>query len=503
MHREVEGAEIDDDVIDFGGLVLEGSLAFILASGLTAACSSSNVTAGNDGGRADASRGGSTSGGNGDGGSSSGSGSGLDSGEDSGRSSGKPDSGSSARDATTDANMPDSGGRCLISGITYPSGTPSPTNACQGCQPTVSTTVWSDLIDGTTCGTDGICHAGACVSGCEIGGVYYTTTAVNPNNACQTCQPGTSTTAWGDVVDGTGCGNDQICVGGQCGTQCDVGDAAVVPSGSTNPANVCQSCAPGTSTSSWTTTNGVNASCPAGDVCSGTCQWGCWIGGTFYAGGVTATTNGCQTCQPAMSTTAWTNVSGPASCPSAEICNGGSCTSGCFIAGVFHLPGTTGDNGCGVCTPGASTSMWTSAPDGTNCGSGSICVAGACAMECDIAGTGIVSAGTVDPGNACQSCQPGTSATGWTNVADGTSCGTRVCKGGACGTGYPGCAHSACDTGPALTSGCDTNGDGIVSAVCEEVDASCCTQSWTSTCVSYAEEWCTYIGGCVSDPDCA
>jgi hypothetical protein len=98
-------------------------------------------------------------------------------------------------------------------------------------------------------------------------------------------------------------------------------------------------------------------------------------------------------------------------------------------------------------------------------------------------------------------------------------CASGSCTGGVCdpdttddsgsgddsgsdGTGYPGCAHSACDTGVALTDGCDDDGDGIVSAVCEEVDSNCCTHSWTSTCVNYAEEYCLDFG-CEFDPDCA
>ncbi len=72
-------------------------------------------------------------------------------------------------------------------------------------------------MDGTSCGSGGICHTGACVSGCEIGAVYYTAAAANPDDPCESCQPGASTTAWSNVTDGTGCGNGQVCGHGQCG----------------------------------------------------------------------------------------------------------------------------------------------------------------------------------------------------------------------------------------------------------------------------------------------
>ena len=61
---------------------------------------------------------------------------------------------------------------CVIGGTTYASGAVDPTNACQSCQPSISTSQFSPLLDGTTCTTAGsgdICHTGTCVSGCEIG----------------------------------------------------------------------------------------------------------------------------------------------------------------------------------------------------------------------------------------------------------------------------------------------------------------------------------------------
>jgi hypothetical protein len=136
----------------------------------------------------------------------------------------------------TDANTPDSGPGCVIGGTTYSSGTANPSNACQICEPSLSTSSWSDVTEGTQCGSGEICHAGACGSGCEIAGAYSMTNAVNPSNACQSCQPSTSTSAWSSVAAGTGCGNGKICGGGQCATPCDIG-GTIYAINATNPGN--------------------------------------------------------------------------------------------------------------------------------------------------------------------------------------------------------------------------------------------------------------------------
>ena len=210
---------------------------------------------------------------------SGGDGLGSSSGTDSGSGSGADSGSSGGADAPSDANHPDSGPGCVIGGTTYASGTANPTNACQSCQPSVSTSAWNDVTDGTHCGSGGICHTGACASGCEIGGVYFTTSAANPNNPCQSCQPGTSTSVWSSAANGTGCGNGQVCASGQCGTQCDIG-GTVYASGTANPSNACQSCLPGTSTTAWTNVaNGT--SCASSEVCNGgSCASGCYIGTT-------------------------------------------------------------------------------------------------------------------------------------------------------------------------------------------------------------------------------
>lgn len=100
------------------------------------------------------------------------------------------------------------------------------------------------------------------------------------------------------------------------------------------------------------------------------------------------------------------------------------------------------------------------APDGTHCASLGVCVAGACQNTCNIAGA-LFGAGDVNPANPCQRCDPRSSTSGWTNVADGTSCNDGVactrndqCTAGACGgTAYT-CTATVCQ----MASSCDGSG---------------------------------------------
>jgi hypothetical protein len=52
---------------------------------------------------------------------------------------------------------------CVIDSTRYPAGTVSPTDACQVCAPSSSTSAWSSASDGTTC-PGGTCAAGTCTT---------------------------------------------------------------------------------------------------------------------------------------------------------------------------------------------------------------------------------------------------------------------------------------------------------------------------------------------------
>jgi hypothetical protein len=128
--------------------------------------------------------------------------------------------------------------------------------------------------------------------------------------------------------------------------------------------------------------------------------------------------------------------------------------------------------------------IWT---DGTNCGACGVtctkgpCVAGECTVSCP-AGQTVCDgncADTQDDEDNCGQC--------------GTYCGgaPSECLQGVCQVPtFDGCAHSPCSAGIALADGCDSLHDNIVSQVCDEVDASCCSSEWDSSCVSAAQALC-------------
>ena len=327
---------------------------------------------------------------------------------------------------------------CLIDSTFYAPGVPNPANPCQTCQPTLSGSTWTAISNGTGCGSGQVCSAGICRLGCWLDGSYYPASATKPGNTCQHCNPTLSAGTWTKESDGTSCGSGQVCNAGLCGTGCWI-DGTLWASGAVNPANPCQTCQPGTSDTAWSN-SASGASCGPGLVCnSGNCQSGCWIDGTLYTSGAAKPGNPCQTCQPTISLTAWSNANSTTACSAGQVCTAGACQAGCSIGGTYYLTDALNpSNACQACQPGTSTTAWTNLTAGTSCDAGKVCAANACQAGCWISGAYYVTS-ALNPSNACQSCQPGTSTTAWKNVTDGTGCGTgKVCSGGTCGTATAG-----------------------------------------------------------------
>ncbi len=326
-----------------------------------------------------------------------------DSGPSPGQESGAPDV--SASDSGLDVSTREAGdsATCAIGGKVYPSGTANPATACQTCSPARSGSGWTNVSDGTTCAT-GICYVGACVSGCEIGGTFYPATASNPSDPCQSCRPGVSTASWTNLMDGSNCGNGQVCSGGTCGSQCVIGGIAY-PSGQIDPGNSCQACMPGTSTSSWTASpNGT--SCGAEQVCDlGSCNSGCYIAGAYYpANAANPNDPVCESCQPAASTTAWTPVPGSEgmTCLTGQVCHAGQCGAGCLIDATYYAANAPNpSNPCQACAPASSTTTWTNV-NALSCGTDMWCYGGTCGStppSCAAGGNGLS-----DCGASSESC---------------------------------------------------------------------------------------------------
>jgi hypothetical protein len=86
----------------------------------------------------------------------------------------------------------------------------------------------------------------------------------------------------------------------------------------------------------------------------------------------------------------------------------------CQIDGEQVTAGTVNAaNTCEECTPETSATAWTQRADGTPCNPGQVCSAGVCSPQCFIDGV-IYAEGAPNPANACETCAPATSPTTWT-----------------------------------------------------------------------------------------
>ena len=278
---------------------------------------------------------------------------------------------------------------CTIGAVTYADGATNPDEPCQVCAAGTTPDAWTALADTTSCGAGEICAAGTCAAQCIIDGTVYASGAVNPIEACRSCQPSSSFTAWTAGSDGTGCGSGLICTSGTCGAGCLIDSTNYAPH-AVNPANACESCEPSISTTDWTA-DVDGTSCDTAKVCaSGSCAAGCFINGTFHASGATNPANGCQRCEPTASTTAWSDRALGTSCGTGKVCNASSsCVSGCFIGGKVYASGAANpSSSCQTCQPGVSTTAWSNRPEGASCGTGDYCGVGVCARGTKFAYSG-------------------------------------------------------------------------------------------------------------------
>src|SRR6185437_6043482 len=108
--------------------------------------------------------------------------------------------------------------QCYIGGTLYAPGDVNPANACQACQPASSTTAWSTVNEGGPCDDGNTCTLGdTCQGGLCAGANASDGTACDDGNACtlgDTCQGGTCAGSY--APDGTACDD---------GNPCTLGDA--------------------------------------------------------------------------------------------------------------------------------------------------------------------------------------------------------------------------------------------------------------------------------------
>lgn len=120
-------------------------------------------------------------------------------------------------------------GWCLISKTCHVKGKFDPQNACRWCDPTTSTSAWSNRPSGVGCTSDGLtcttdtCQAGTCThkltGGCIIGGKCVAEGDTKPGDVCSACVGSLSTSAY-TFVSGRPCasgsGMAPMCAAGAC-----------------------------------------------------------------------------------------------------------------------------------------------------------------------------------------------------------------------------------------------------------------------------------------------
>jgi hypothetical protein len=292
-----------------------------------------------------------------------------------------------------------------------------PAAADAQCKP--ATGPQSKCVKDAQCCAGLVCQGKRCQSGCRIGGTFYAGGALNPANACQSCDPAVSTTTFTNRASGTACNDGNVC------TYNDIcnGSGVCVGTSITCTSDTCntRTC---NGTSSCTVTSNTGASCNDGNACtySDTCNGS----GVCVGTSITCTSDTCNThtCNGTSSCTVTPNTGTSCNdgnaCTYDDACNGSGVCVGIAILCASDTCSTRTCNGTSTCTV-------TPEPDGTTCNDGNACT-------------------------VTDTCQSG--ICGGSNVPDGTTCddgntGTKVdvCTAGTCGACVPAgeCTAPPCD----------------------------------------------------------
>ncbi|MET0388882.1 MAG: hypothetical protein ABW321_23115, partial [Polyangiales bacterium] len=421
---------------------------------------------------------------------------------------------------------------CLIGGVCYADGAVNPSNPCQVCNAASSRIVWTNRPSGTTCDDSlfctvgetcnvlGLCagparncsdnldctldlcdeNADVCTSttaGCVIDGQCVSALATNPANSCQWCNPGVSSSSWTAKAVGASCNDGQFC------TVTDVCNASAQCNGTPRSCNDNVAC----STDSCDEVN---------DTCVANFAGGCVIGGSCVAGGDHDPLNNCRVCDTQLSTTSWSTRTNGESCNDGQYCTVGET---CNALGLCMGPARVCNDGLNCTSELCVEALQTCVPTvTTGCLIGGVCVA----------------TGVDDPTNQCKSCIPLASTTAYSNKLLGTSCNDglfctaidacdltgqcsglpRVCEDGLLCT-TDSCDESADACTATIASGCVIGNvcypDGFsdLGNFCRACSAGISTTSWTNkgTNVSCSDgvsctdnDLCNGAGACAGTP---
>lgn len=100
-------------------------------------------------------------------------------------------------------------------------------------------------------------------------------------------------------------------------------------------------------------------------------------------------------------------------CAAGSACISSTCIPTCTIDATPHPAGTVSPtNACERCDPDTSATSWSARPDGTACGEAASCRDARCIPPCSIDGQ-LYADGTPNPANGCEKCDASVSTTSW------------------------------------------------------------------------------------------
>ena len=291
-------------------------------------------------------------------------------------------------------------------------------SACAGTPYTCAPDALTCTTD--TCNGDDTCSYVLVADTCLISGVCYAKDQLDPQNDCQSCQPGTKTDGFTVLDSGTECDDFSGCTDNDA---CN-GSGTCVGEGE-NPCIDGLAC---TKDKCTPIPNSTEFDCDHAELLTDTCK----IANQCYSKGEENPANECQVCDPATAPQAWTNKADLTKCDDGLVCTvddkcvGGTCTTAEKDCGDGNECTTDGcDNGVvGGCTYIQLTGD-DCIDDGISC-TYDMCNAGACGHpvkedRCLIAGVCYFE-GDDNAAEACLECQNLTADKAWSNIANGTDC---------------------------------------------------------------------------------
>lgn len=290
------------------------------------------------------------------------------------------------------------------------------------------------------CGRDSDCCGslrcnpdGICVGHCVIAGTAWVDGTVNPSNPCLICDTANDAAGWTPFNT----------------------DSDGLPVACDHPSATGALCFQGVCQANTCSLNGsrpvpFGAICPFGGggrcLNDSRCQAGCFIDGNVFSNGQDDPTDSCRECRESSAPLRWSMSQNGTTCRGpngAGTCFRGDCVpGGCVIASASWPAGTLNPaNICEECNPVLSNSDWSAAHGellNFGCPDDGIptgmCDGRVCMPDCDF-GDGPVQAFTSDV-EGCMGCNPRLLATARSLLPDGATCFMGISgELGSCGSG--------------------------------------------------------------------